>query len=88
MFKFSLGITYDSDVLLLSHIYRTYATPPAMVTHVMSAVCVLLGHATDWDTVKFITKNATVFIKRLTTFDKDNVPDKVWCLPVHMFRNR
>lgn len=57
--------------------YRSYGTPPSMVMHVMSSVCVLLQQPTDWDTVKHLMSDPIVFLKTLTTFDKDNVPDKV-----------
>ena len=48
-----------------------------MVMHVMSSVCVLLQQPTDWDTVKHLMSDPIAFLKTLTTFDKDNVPDKV-----------
>lgn len=57
--------------------YRSYGTPPSMVMHVMSSVCVLLQQPTDWDTVKHLMSDPIAFLKTLTTFDKDNVPDKV-----------
>ena len=56
---------------------RSYATPPSMVMHVMSAVCVLLQQPPDWSTVKHLMADPMTFLKRLTSFDPDNIPDKV-----------
>lgn len=50
-----------------------------MVMHVMSAVCVLLGEPTDWSTVKHLMADPLAFLRRLTTFNKDSVPDRVGC---------
>ncbi len=49
-----------------------------MVMHVMSAVCLLLQLPTDWSNVKHLMADPMTFLRRLTSFDKDNVPDKVW----------
>ena len=57
--------------------YRSYGTPPSMVMHVMSSVCVLLQQPTDWDTVKHLMADPIAFLRTLTNFNKDNVPDKV-----------
>ena len=57
--------------------FRSYMTPPSMVVHVMSAVCLLLQQPTDWSTVKHLMADPMAFLKRLTSFDKDHVPDKV-----------
>ena len=57
--------------------YRSYGTPPSMVMHVMSSVCVLLQQSTDWDTVKHLMADPIAFLRTLTNFNKDNVPDKV-----------
>ena len=56
---------------------RSYGTPPSMVMHVMSSVCVLLQQPTDWNTVKHLMADPMAFLKTLTEFDKDNVSDKV-----------
>ena len=42
----------------------------------MGAVCLLLGHPTDWNTAKRITKDGDV-LKSMYDFDKENVSDKV-----------
>ncbi len=43
----------------------------------MSAVCLLLGLPTDWSHVKQLMADPMAFLRRLTSFDKDNIPDKV-----------
>lgn len=58
-------------------ICRSYGRPPAMVVHVMNAVCLLLGQPTDWKTVKQLTRDGTVFLKMLYSYDKENIPEKV-----------
>ena len=60
---------------------RSYTTPPTMVIHVMSAVCVLLQELTDWNSVKLLMSDYSSLMKRLSSFDKDHVSDKV-CLYV------
>ena len=50
----------------------------------MSAVCVLLQQPTDWSTVKHSMAEPLPFLKALTSFDRNNVPDKVSYLsPLH-----
>jgi dynein heavy chain len=39
-------------------------------------VCLLLQEKPDWDTAKRVLGEAT-FIKRLTEYDKESIPDKV-----------
>lgn len=56
---------------------RSYTTPPTMVMHVMNAICVLLQEPTDWLSVKLLMSDYGSFMKRLSSFDKDHVPDKV-----------
>ena len=48
-----------------------------MVMHVMSAVCVLLQQPTDWTTVKHLMADPVVFLKLLTGFKKNDIPEKV-----------
>lgn len=48
-----------------------------MVVHVMSAVCLLLQQPTDWSTAKHLMADPVAFLKGLSTYDKDNIPDKV-----------
>ncbi len=43
----------------------------------MNAVCLLLGQPTDWKTAKHLTRDGTLFLKMLYSYDKENVPDKV-----------
>ncbi len=67
---------------------RSYGRPPAMVVHVMNAVCLLLGQPTDWKTVKQLTRDGTAFLKMLYSYDKENVPDKVrlaYCVSTYEF---
>ncbi len=57
--------------------FRSYGSPPQMVTNVMSAVCVLLRENTDWSSVKLIMADPVHFLKRLADYDKDRIQDKV-----------
>ncbi|XP_070577565.1 LOW QUALITY PROTEIN: dynein axonemal heavy chain 6-like [Ptychodera flava] len=56
---------------------RVYSKPPDLVMHVMGAVCILLLHKPDWQTAKQVLGDPG-FLKRLVTFDKNGVPDKVF----------
>lgn len=55
---------------------RVYNSPPVLVKHVMSAVCVLMKQKPDWNTSKQLL-NDPGFINQLVSFDKDHVSDKV-----------
>lgn len=49
---------------------RTYANPPATITHVMAAICTILGFPTEWESALMLLNHATVpFIDRITQFD-------------------
>lgn len=67
--------------IMYNIIARSYTTPPTMVTYVMGAVCVLLQEPTDWNSVKLLMSDYGSLMKRLSSFDKDHVSDKV-CLYV------
>ncbi len=43
----------------------------------MSAVCVLLKEPTNWASIKRIMTDPFAFLRRLTSLDKDEVPDAV-----------
>ena len=49
---------------------RTYVNPPATITHVLAAICTILGFPTDWESALMLLNHATVpFITRITEFD-------------------
>ena len=43
----------------------------------MSAVCVLLQESTEWNKVKHLMAEPVAFLRQLTEFNKNNVPEKV-----------
>ncbi len=78
MYRLSLVIMVLTSLsIMLLTFCRSYGRPPAMVVHVMNAVCLLLGQPTDWKTAKQLTRDGTAFLKLLYSYDKENVPDKV-----------
>ena len=56
--------------------FRVYNSPPEMVRKVMEAVCVLLKEKNTWSSAKQLLGDPGL-LKRLTYFDKDNIPLKV-----------
>lgn len=48
-----------------------------MVMTVMSAVCVLLGDPTDWNSIKLAMAEPVPFLKRLTALQKNKISDRV-----------
>ena len=59
--------------------FRVYNSPPEMVRKVMEAVCVLLREKPTWTSAKQLLGDSGL-LKRLTFFDKDNIPLKVRAL--------
>ena len=58
-----------------------------MVMHVMSAVCVLLQEPTDWNAVKLLMSDYGSLMKRMSSFEKDRVSEKVFLhLPLHIYK--
>ena len=55
---------------------RVYTKPPTMVMTVLSAVCVLLQQKPDWNSPKLLLGDQG-FLKKLVSYDKNSVPDKV-----------
>ena len=55
---------------------RQYARPPDIVQQVMTALCLLLQHPSDWISIKQLLSNK-YFIQMIINFDKDNVSDEI-----------
>lgn len=55
---------------------KAFAKPPELVMTVMEAICILFKTKPDWDNSKKLLGDAQ-FLKKLTDFDKDNVPEAV-----------
>ena len=53
---------------------KAFNNPPEMVQTVMEAVCILVGSKPDWPTAKGLLGDSN-FLKNLTNFDKDNIPE-------------
>ena len=53
---------------------KSFPKPPEAVRIVMEAVCVLLGEKESWDSAKAVLSKSD-FMERLTTYDKDNIPE-------------
>ena len=54
---------------------KSMAKPPTGVVLVLEAVMILLNEKTSWDHAKKVMTGAN-FLKSLTEFDKDNIPEK------------
>eukprot|EP00929_Paragymnodinium_shiwhaense_P084438 TRINITY_DN45140_c0_g3_i1.p1 TRINITY_DN45140_c0_g3~~TRINITY_DN45140_c0_g3_i1.p1 ORF type:complete len:3041 (-),score=707.73 TRINITY_DN45140_c0_g3_i1:180-8204(-) len=54
---------------------RSFASPPPLVATVMEAVCLLLGHKTDWTTAKNVLSDLN-FLRRLKEFERDSIQDR------------
>ena len=55
---------------------RVYTNPPEMIRVLMAALCCLLGESEDWSNARQVLLDMQ-FLKRLTDFDRDNVPSTI-----------
>ena len=69
-------LPYDIPAQLSLFFSSVYLSPPQLVKIVMSAVCILLQEKPDWATAKQVLSDQQ-FVNRLSTFDKNAVPEKV-----------
>ncbi|QQP56239.1 Uncharacterized protein FKW44_000834, partial [Caligus rogercresseyi] len=53
---------------------RSFKNPPESIQQVMEAVCILLGHKSDWNGAKSLLSDFS-FVQRLVDYDKDNIPE-------------
>jgi dynein heavy chain len=55
---------------------KAFSKPPELVMIVMEAVCILFKVKPDWENSKKLLSDPQ-FLRKMTDFDKDNVPDSV-----------
>ncbi|XP_029949300.1 dynein heavy chain 6, axonemal [Salarias fasciatus] len=55
---------------------KVFTKPPDLVMTVMEAVCILLNCTPDWQGAKQLLGDAN-FLRRLTTYDKDNIKPQI-----------
>jgi dynein heavy chain len=55
---------------------KAFSKPPELVMTVMEAICILFKIKPDWENSKKLLGDS-MFLKKLSDFDKDNVPESV-----------